>query len=349
MSHFTVLVIGEDYEKQLAPYQENNMGDCPKEFMQFNDVTEEYKKQYEEDGRDMIKMPDGTLVSPYDQRFKVMEKPNCYKTVIPDDCQKVEIKYKDMYDTFEKFMEEECDYEVDPETGKPGYWENPNRKWDWYQVGGRWCGFFKLKEGSRGELGTPGLMTEMPESGADSVMKKDVDWEGMRKEAGDSARKAYQELAAAFGGAVPKLDLRWKEIIKTEPYASMDPDERRGVYHNQPALLAMKALYDKKLKEAKEKSTGNKNIEADELLKLLRWGSLEDFQCTEEEYVQRAQNQICATYAIVKDGKWYERGEMGWFGVSINEKDDDVWYSEYAKLLNELPDDTLLTVVDCHI
>ena len=41
MSHFTVLVIGKNPEQQLAPYQENNMRDCPSEFLAFNDIEDE--------------------------------------------------------------------------------------------------------------------------------------------------------------------------------------------------------------------------------------------------------------------------------------------------------------------
>ena len=44
MSHFTVMVIGDNPEEQLAPYQENNMGDCPQEYLEFNDLTESLKK-----------------------------------------------------------------------------------------------------------------------------------------------------------------------------------------------------------------------------------------------------------------------------------------------------------------
>ena len=47
MSHFTVLVIGENVEEQLAPFQENNMGDCPQEYMKFNDREDEFKDEYE--------------------------------------------------------------------------------------------------------------------------------------------------------------------------------------------------------------------------------------------------------------------------------------------------------------
>lgn len=54
-------------------------------------------------------------------------------------------------------------------------------------------------------------------------------------------------------------------------------------------------------------------------------------------------------FAVVKDGKWYERGEMGWWGVVTNEKDKDVWKEKVKELLSSLPPDTLLTMYDCHI
>lgn len=27
--HYSIIVAGDDYEEQLAPFQENNMDDCP--------------------------------------------------------------------------------------------------------------------------------------------------------------------------------------------------------------------------------------------------------------------------------------------------------------------------------
>lgn len=90
MSHFSVAVItttglDQDVEKLLAPFQENNMGDCPKQYLEF-----------------------------------------------------VELKGDE--------IDEEYD-EVDALTGKYGYWENPNAKWDFYRVGGRASGILKLKTG----------------------------------------------------------------------------------------------------------------------------------------------------------------------------------------------------------
>lgn len=54
-------------------------------------------------------------------------------------------------------------------------------------------------------------------------------------------------------------------------------------------------------------------------------------------------------FAIVKDGEWYERGEIGWWCHVSNEKEQDSWEKEVKALLKDLPSDELLTVVDCHI
>jgi hypothetical protein len=56
-----------------------------------------------------------------------------------------------------------------------------------------------------------------------------------------------------------------------------------------------------------------------------------------------------ATFAVVIDGEWYEKGEMGWWGMVSNEKDPDEWNNKFNELLEKQPDDTLLSMYDCHI
>lgn len=36
-------------------------------------------------------------------------------------------------------------------------------------------------------------------------------------------------------------------------------------------------------------------------------------------------------------------------GITINEKDQDKWNEEFNKLFDSIPDDTLLSLYDCHI
>jgi hypothetical protein len=55
------------------------------------------------------------------------------------------------------------------------------------------------------------------------------------------------------------------------------------------------------------------------------------------------------TFAILKDGEWFERGAMGWWGMVHDEKDENTWKNEFKKLVDGLPDDTLISIYDCHI
>lgn len=56
------------------------------------------------------------------------------------------------------------------------------------------------------------------------------------------------------------------------------------------------------------------------------------------------------TFAIVHDGEWVARGEMGWFGGLREEHvPESEWPKRFFQFLVALPDDTRLTVVDCHV
>lgn len=59
--------------------------------------------------------------------------------------------------------------------------------------------------------------------------------------------------------------------------------------------------------------------------------------------------EMPSTFAIVKDGQWFERGKMGWWACVSDEKAEDEWDAEVAKLLSDLPPDAHLSIVDCHI
>ncbi|GIP08174.1 hypothetical protein J1TS5_03440 [Paenibacillus macerans] len=158
MSHFTVAVITDDLdklEKLLAPYQENNMGDCPREYMEFNDVEEENRKSYETDTVTRVKLEDGKLVKETDSRFAVQDNRDPWPTtryVVPEHLERIEISIKEEYPTFEEYIENYVGYSKDPEIGKYGYWENPNAKWDWWTLGGRWSDSLLLKTGSRADV-----------------------------------------------------------------------------------------------------------------------------------------------------------------------------------------------------
>lgn len=224
MSHFTVMVIGNEPEKQLKPFDENL--ETPR-YVRYT------KQQLIEKGKKRIQDYKNTTYS----RF--LENPGKYKA----DCNNqghIDYLEKEFPKILEWTDDEIHEYEVTnyEDVGLDGEVYstfNPNSKWDWYSLGGRWSGLLKLKNGAQGKTGSPSL-----------VMKNSV---GI-----DQAKK----------GDIENLS----EIT---------------------------------------------------------------------------------TFAVLKDGKWHERGEMGWWGTVSNEKEEDKWKTEFDKMIQELPDETLISIYDCHI
>lgn len=77
---------------------------------------------------------------------------------------------------------------------------------------------------------------------------------------------------------------------------------------------------------------------------------LEIKSCNECKVSQIDMDKIDTPYAYVDtNGNWNERGEMGWFGISTNDKDKDSWDDEFKKFINNQKKSTIVTLVDCHI
>jgi hypothetical protein len=134
MSHFTCLVIGDEPEEQLAPFNEQD-----EKYIEFIEDEEAMRANYDK-----------------------------YHT--------------DEYDTFEDFVKDHG-YEKRQRNGEIqyGYRANPDARWDWYVLGGRWTGHFILKDNKVGVLGEHYLAT--PEAGnrADACLAGQVDWDLMKK------------------------------------------------------------------------------------------------------------------------------------------------------------------------
>jgi hypothetical protein len=86
------------------------------------------------------------------------------------------------------------------------------------------------------------------------------------------------------------------------------------------------------------------------------WGDVVYFKDeTLEEFCTRTGNgpgdqYALSFYAYVDlEGKWHSRGDMGWFGISSNDKEERVWHDEVQEFLGSLGDDDYLVIVNCHI
>ena len=250
MTHFTVLVIGNDVERQLAPYDEN-MDVAPYREDVTPDRIIQMRSHYLNQGRPITN----------DEMLHFLWESNWANQKL----------YKD----------------------EEGYYEmiryNPASKWDWYQIGGRWAGFFWLKEehAGEGDLGEPGVFGYKDgvvdnDRRVSQALKGEIDWEEMNRDALEKAKVAWEE--AQSGEA-----------------------SRAGLYFGY---------------------------------------GIEDGD-TRETYVKRMGR--ISTHAVVIDGIWLEQGRMGWFASMDANMTPAKWQTRFDELVTSVPDDTLMTLVDCHI
>ena len=380
MSHFTVFVIGDDVEGQLAPYHEFECTGIDNEYVVEEDMTEELLKEFREEAVEAVETPDGARYPKYHDRFYrdptqeeidkigyggkgIFGTGSCdgisYASKdwgdgkgyrgrvheIPKDCKLIEVRHSDIR-TFEEYIEycwgevkklrpgqKRTDdhkfafVEVD-ETGaiqRAIRRTNPNAKWDWYVIGGRWTGYFPLKEGAKGEVGRPGVMTDPAKPGyADIARKRDIDFESARRKAADEAEQRFskwERIFLEYGKPKP-----WEHFFQKTQDGRLNYNrgDARDEYNDQPAIAQAKS-------------------------KLGIWGCpVTQLGFDRDKYVSQCKNGALVPFAIVKDGKWFAKGDMGWWAAVHNEKEQGSWNEEVARLIDDLPDETLFTIVDCH-
>lgn len=156
-------------------------------------------------------------------------------------------------------------YEAESLTPEGGLYSerNPQSKWDWYQIGGRWAGYWYVHEKAE-------ATEEMTEAA----------WANRAFPLGPTDQEYVNERTSRPG--------RWVDVARK---------------------------YDI------------------------------DFTASDSEG-----RGTIATYAFLdSDGKWHEKGEMGWFGIGNGEKQQEAWNAEYATLITAESDNAWLVLVDAHI
>lgn len=331
MSHYTVLVIGGDVEAQLAPYDENLSVEAYPDY-----VTKSSIRYYMDawKRRDEPETPQQSLHEALDKE----PLPPLSIDHLPDPT------LVELVDWLNEEWQEE--WRLDDRGMYRMTTYNPRSKWDWYTVGGRWRGYFKLKPhvmddaNALAVIGRPGVFDNEPKYDADHVRKGDVDVEGMRNLAGKEAGKDWDRAQAVIG-ELPEA-LSWRQVCARhtdESGEKTDYEAAREEYHAQDRVVAAREHDHECMKEGRH----------DDLL-VGFFDNIESYQVTRESFVQDARDNALAPYAYLKDGEWHAPGEMGWFGSSTDtEKEKRRFVKEFNKMFDALPDNTMLTLVDCHI
>lgn len=143
------------------------------------------------------------LLAPYDENKEMPR----YKVFLDaDDIKRMAEHYKvdmaqPMMDALNQLLPHMKDWDgdeggIDMVDGTPKMFRwstyNPDSKWDWYSVGGRWQGHLTLHVGKMGRQGEHGVFDRnAPLVNADVAFLKDVDFDGMRKKAQAEAIESY--------------------------------------------------------------------------------------------------------------------------------------------------------------
>lgn len=213
MSHFVGLCFGDSWENDLEQYYEGLKVEpyihCTKE-----EAIEKAKKHHTENYEYAVKKLESNTLTSEDRDY--------YTIVASRGCSL----------TDEEAWEEvqNWGYKMDDEGNLLATY-NPDSKWDWYSIGGRWSGFLPLKE----------LDSDGNHLTTNEALVKEIDWEYLLNE-------------------------------KFPPF------------------------------------------------------------CYVDEY-----------------GEWFEKGEMGWWGMTTNEEPEDTWKTQFSNYTKELDPNCLVTVIDFHI
>lgn len=381
MSHFSVLVIVDEpteeaITKALAPYHEFECTGLDDEFVKDFDVTAECRAEYDKeietrsetrtftdftDFTDFVKDWHGNETvrlsskAEDDALFELVKRPGTPQegSVALD---KLLLRYPLALKEKHKYG-----YVVVDSTNtvlRVIRRTNKEKKWDWWRIGGRFGDFFRLKPGKTGisfrleqlkaELaiskeicndflggGGPGnfkhhaeLATAIQERAelavssevryADIAFRCDIDVEGKRNEAEVKARTDYDKFLRLVEG-LPKAE-GWETILAKHGAW----DKARDEYHAQPAIQAMRSDKD------------------------FIWASYESYNTPLDAFIARRRAAAFLTFAVVKDRTWYQRGEMGWWGCVSGDIGDE-WQTQFQMLIDDLPGNAVLAVVDCHI
>lgn len=371
MSHFTVLVClkpGETLDAVMLPYHEYESTGI-EQYIEFKDMTAEIEEEYHTDTVGRYRAPDGALLDAYaynadpathvlwrdatPEEQKIIGRSvgtgfaqgiqyrtdysgdTRGKTLVfdpPAGYESVEVPFSEVYNTLEDFAREWHGYKTNDD-GRIGRWTNPNSKWDWYEVGGRWPNVLILKEQRKRRLGPPAAPRR-----ADSALASEVDWDAMLEGNVAKALTKYDYLHECIErrkASDPAADdPAWVQTQKTWNGDNERGELIRAAYPDPLTYYQVRAA----IADAQEARQLGHLLSIDDVAKLL---------LPREEYIAKQQAKAC-TYALLYDGKWLQDGDMGWWGMDTKTTEYD-YNAAWWEVVRSLPADVEVVVVDCHI
>ena len=349
MSHFAVLVVGNDVGAQLQPYHDFRCTGVNDEFVVTIDRLAEERRNYETRTTERLRSSDGPLFDPSEPQFFRDMTPDEIRQFgrtrrgrirttmwdsrdwgdgrgfrakiqfMPEGYEKVDIPYRDIMSFAEYISYRNSRVDGDAVPDLDGV-----HKYGWYRINSsgevvecivrtnpnaRWDWWI---EGGRWSE----FLQAKNGGYIISGLKSQIDFDQMRAKRAVAAAQEYEAFVLATRDC--EIALSWDEVVSKH---GDDIEAARSEYSAQPAVKAIRSS------------------------RILKWDSIEDYYCTLENYVERAHRRAIITFAVIIGGEWRCALPMD---VPSQKLDLNAWAEEFNILIDDLPDDTRLTIVDCH-
>lgn len=315
--------MAEEVDAVMEPFY--NDTDNP-DYLEFEDKTEEYRKAYETETVNLVRFPNGTVLTDdhcdvyckyeiVDGRLYERDWGPLHHRKRTKKCKRMQVMehvpYYKVYQTFEEFVEERYGTPYYEEQKAFGYYYNPDAFYDWYSIGGRWPDMFLVKDGCK-EYGIADRSwtcadkeTKAPEGyhWTCAARKKDIAWQAMYEWELEKAKQNFAKMSGWFAaGEVPDNTCLCIEENGIRRFGEL----------------------------------------------LFRKGE------TENEYLERYANlkrkkYPLNIYAFLTEGIWTTVERFIPDGRNSRFEDNEDWEDELEQFIDGLDDETVLVSVDCHM
>lgn len=151
----------------------------------------------------------------------------------------------------------------------------------------------------------------------DTIKLKYLDFPAMLEKEKERRRKTYRKYVEVLGHT-PHFKT-WA-MLEKEHGVDFDAIKKGNFYWEQPDVKAY-AEY------------------------ICSWGNLDEFMCTEQEYVDKTTYPISQ---IVTDNEWIAEHEVGWWAITYNHISTE-YNKKVDKALAKIDPETNVYIMDCHI
>lgn len=259
MSHFSLAIIAEEdanIDDILEPFYEG---------LEVEPYIEQTKRQFIKNTREYYK----SVYESFLEKKEESTEENKEKLKLYEDL--INMTDSELYE-YQREKYDETDFDRE---GNLISTYNPESKYDWYDIGGRWDGLLTLKE--KDAKGNPITVNQ--------AKIKDINFE--------PNEKLYEEAIEFWENYVEGKDPSCVGFVLYKP-----------------------EYYLNKFK-------------------------------TKENYAKATAS--FTTFAVIApDGKWYEEGQMLMFGIATDEEED--WEINFKqRFLENIDENLMITIVDCHI